>query len=258
MIISTAYVPATQDVAIQDQTTPIVILPMAQELVATTLAATAVIDVAAIEVTDNTDFVVGLHLRIINAGADRFFAGTILAINGNIISLDNLIDFAYEATSEVTVSNVNLAVDGSTTPVFFTMRTGAPSVPTAIDITRIIFTCTTSTAIDLSGFGDLPALVKGLMFRFVNGVTQNIFNLKTNTNLANLCYDFVVHEATNPAQGVDGFLARLTFAGPAKMGVAIRVGQDDNLQAIVQDDLSDLLSFIIVVQGHTVEERAIK
>lgn len=67
-------------------------------------------------------------------------------------------------------------------------------------------------------------------------------------------YDFTVYEASNPSQGIDGFCGRLTFGGQSKLGVVLRVGPDENLQLIVQDDLSYLVDFEIMLEGHVVQE----
>jgi hypothetical protein len=206
------------EVHVADQTTDTIILPMVQLLGTTTLSAPAVLDARTITVTVPTGFVVGQHIRIINAAADRYYFGTILGIVGSIITLDSLLDFAYVSGSEVTTSNINMAVDGSTTPVIFTLRTGLPSIPADMDITRMIITCECLSAVALDLFGDLSALTKGILFRSKNGTQHNIFNVKSNQELENITLDWKAFTASNPAQGTDGFSCRLTFSGPDKLG----------------------------------------
>ncbi|MCK5608417.1 hypothetical protein KAR91_41435 [Candidatus Pacearchaeota archaeon] len=242
------------DVNIQDQTTPTIILPMVHQLGLTTLSVDTVLNAYIATVTSVSGFVVGQHFRIINSAADRYYFGTILSIDGNNITLDTQMDFVYVAGSEITISNINMAVDGSVTPVIFTLRTGSPSIPSSVDMTRLIITCTTTTAVDLNKFGDLTALTRGLAFRRVDGVQSNIFNVKANKDLAGLAYDFQPYVASNPSQGIDGFACRLTFAGQNKIGVALRVDQYGNLEMIVQDDLTSLVSLVVMLEGHVVEE----
>ena len=147
-----------------------------------------------------------------------------------------------------------MAVNGSVTPVVFKHRLGTPSTPSETDITRMIITCTATSTIDLSKFGDLPALIRGIVFRKVNGSKENIFNAKTNADIANIMYDFTVYDSSNPAQGLDGFTARLTFAGQSKLGVSLRVAQDENLEMLIQDDLTGLDSLSVILEGHRVDK----
>lgn len=242
------------NVMINDQISSTIILPMVRELAETTLSISAVINAYTITVSDPAGFVIGQHLRIINSAADRFYFGTILGIAASVITLDTQIDFIYVAGSEVTVSDTNMNVDGSSTPVIFTLRTGSPSIPSSVDITRMIFTCIADSPVDLSKFGDLAALTRGIAFRSNNGIQDNIFNIKTNAELAGIDFDFDPYAATNPAQGIDGFISRLTFAGQNRIGVALRVPCDGNLEMIIQDDLR-LLTFLgVILEGHVVED----
>lgn len=241
------------NVMISDQITPIVILPMVQLLATSTLAADTVIDTNTISVISAAGFTVGDHIRVISPANDRFYFGDILSISGNTVTVDTPMDYVHLSGSSVTVSNVNMAIDGSDTPVTFRLRTGTPSVASSIDVTRIIIACSAQTSVDLNKFGDLPALTNGYVFRRVGGNMRNIFNVKDNRELAVLGYDFTVLEASHPSQAVDGFLFRLTFAGQNKMGVAIRIDPEDNLEIIVQDDLSELVALCVMVEGHIVD-----
>lgn len=240
-------------VTIENQTTPVIILPMAKEVTRTTLAANSVVGLYDLSVVSSTGFVIGHHLRLVDPDSDRFYYATILDIQANVITLDTQLDFVYLAGSQVVDAVINMAVNGALIPVIFKHRLGSPSTPSDTDITRIILTCTTSTSIDLSKFGDLAPLGRGLTFRKVGGRSNNLFNIKTNADLSNIAYDFVVYDSTNPAQGLDGFSSRLTFAGTNKIGVALRVGKDDNLEVIIQDDLTGLTSLVMIVEGHATE-----
>lgn len=241
------------DVNVQDPITPPLILPMAQELASTTLALDAVVDAHSVTVTSPTGIVAGMHFRIINSAADRFYSGTVLSIAGSVVQLDTPIDFLYLAGSEVTISNINMAVNGSVTPVVFTLRTGAPSIPSDVDITRLLMVCECNSAVDLNKFGDLTALTRGLVFRETNDAIRNILNVKTNRDLVGIGYDWTPYTATNPAQGIDGFGWRLTFGGQSKIGTVLRITPTGNLQMIIQDDLTGLVSLIVILEGHSVQ-----
>lgn len=242
------------DVNVQDQATDTVILPLAQTLGTTALAVLAVIEEYTIDVDSVAAMSVGDHIRIFDIDSDRYYAGTALSILGTVVTLDTPLDYAYPVDSEVTINNINMAVDGSVTPVHFHLRTGTPSIPSSIDITRMIMVCETSTAVDLNKFGDLPALTRGIVFRSSNGHIRNIFNVKANKGLVGLAYDWTPFEASNPSSGINGFSWRLTFGGQEKIGVVLRVLQDGQLGIIVQDDLTGLVSLTCVVEGHVVDD----
>jgi len=67
-------------------------------------------------------------------------------------------------------------------------------------------------------------------------------------------YDWTPYAALNPVQGIDGFVARLTFAGQNKVGVAIRLPIGQDLEVLVQDDLEAITKLEIVAEGHIVDE----
>ena len=50
--------------------------------------------------------------------------------------------------------------------------------------------------------------------------------------------------------GTYGVKGRLTFGGQNKLGVVIQLGIDEDLEMIVQDDLTGLVDFRVVAEGH--------
>ena len=147
-----------------------------------------------------------------------------------------------------------MAVDGSVTPVVFGLRgTGTPSgVELTFDLTRIMMGCATDTAVDLAKFADLTRLVNGLVLRKRDGRYKNIFNIKSNGELATMAYDWNPQSSTNPQQGQDGFTARLTFASQGKIGVTIRLPIGEDAEFIIQDDLTDIARLVVIAEGHIV------
>jgi len=247
------FITSNVDVKIQDQTTQTIMLPLVRDDAMSTTTVDTIIDDYNVSLTSVVGFVIGQHFRIINSDADRFYFGSILDIQGLIVTVDTPFDFEYLSGSEATGSTINMNVNGSVTPVVYTLRTGSPSIPSSVDITRIIITCIADTRVDLNLFGDLPILTRGLVLRKVNGDNFNILNVKSNAEIANLAYDFQIYDAATPSQGIDGFVSRLTFAGSSKVGVVIRINQGDNLEILIQDNLTGLLSLSVIAEGHVVE-----
>jgi len=238
----------------QDNTNAPFIANINQVIVRTTTASIATKDTFTVDITDITGFLVGDSLVIGDILADRFYFGSILDITVNTITMDTPFDYTFPSGSPCSTRSTNMAVDGSITPQTFSVRgEGSEQIPTVFDISRIIITCLTDTACSLIEFGDIPKLLRGLVMRRVNGDTNNIFNVKSNQDLANLAFDFDIYASTNPVQGQDGFTCRLTFNGQSKMGVAIRIGPGEDIEFIVQDDLTDINNLSIIVEGHIVD-----
>lgn len=237
------------------QSTPTIILPLVYQVGSTTLAVDVVLNAYTITVTSAVDLVNGQHLRIVDDVNDRFYYGEIVSIAAApLIELDTQLDFVYLSGSEVTFSDKNLAVDGSTIPVIYKARTGNLSIPSIVNITRILITCITATAVDLESFGDLPKLARGVALRIVRPSSQaNIFNVKNIEEIVNIAFDYKDFVATNPAQGVDGFTTRITFGSESKMGTVIQLSQLDNLEMIVQDALQALVRLTITFEGNIVQ-----
>ena len=243
-------------VTLQDQTTPTVIVPLNNVSNTTTVLTLGVRDTSTIDVTVTTGFVDGVFIVIADLVNNRYYTGTqIGAIAGNTVTLDTPLDFAYAVDSIITNGTTNMNVDGSVTPQVFGLRVSDPGLPLTVDVTRLMFICTTGDPVDLSKFGDIVGgLTNGIVIRKRDGTFNNIFNAKTNAALAGIMFDFVVQAKTNPAQGQDGFIGRLTFAGQNKMGVTVRVGPDEDLECIIQDDLTTLETFTIIAEGSVVSE----
>lgn len=242
---------SVQDVAIQDQTTPLIIAKMSKEVAATTLATLGAIDDYSFDVVDATGFIVGQYLSIFSIPDNRFYLANVLTTVSETITVDSPLDFEFPIGSFVTVGNTNMNVDGSVTPQIYGLRNTEESIGSAFDITRIIFKCLTNGAVDLAKFGDLTALTRGIVLRKKDGTYRNVFNVKTNGELKGIMFDF--DSETTVGQGQDGFTGRLTFAGQNKMGVALRLEPGEDIQLLVQDPLGGLVLFEITAEGHVVK-----
>lgn len=237
---------------IQDSTDPLLIVKASQLVIETTLTSATAKDDYVVNVTSVASFVVGQYLTIYSVPDNRVYFSNILAINTLAITLDTPLDFEFPIGSSVSVGSEEMAVNGSVTPQIFGIRNpSGADIPLEINITRLMFKCLTSSAIDLSQFGNINGgLLRGIVVRRVDGTYSNIFNAKTNGDLKSLMFDFDIELAG--VQQQDGFTARLTFAGENKMGAVVRIGADEDLQIIIQDNLTSLESFSVIAEGHQV------
>ena len=187
------------------------------------------------------------ELLLLDVVGDRALQARAVNVVGDVITLDRPIDHVYPAATALgRITSSEMAVDGSVTPVIFTFRTGV----TAVDVTRILLTGLDSTSMDMSTFGGQAALTRGLVFRIVNGFQKTTFNFKTNREIAQFCFDLNL-EAKAPS-GQHGLIARITFGGPSKHGVVIRLSGTSVIQWIVQDNLTLQDTLQSSVQGHKI------
>lgn len=203
-------------------------------------------------VLDGTAFNIGTYVVMYCTTIDRYYVGYVLSKSNNVLTVDTPLDAVYPIGSLVGAGRTNMNIDGSTTSKIFGIRGPAVENPLNLvfDITRIIFQCQTSSAVDLSKFGDLTALSRGLILRRRNGDYNNIFNVKTNGDIAGICFDWYPYASTNPTQGQDGFSAGLSFGGLDRMGTILRLREGEDLEFIIQDNLTGLSLLEVIAEGH--------
>lgn len=238
----------TFPVTIQDQYTDVVDLLLCNQLNPATLAAPIVRGASTATFVPGHGFVSG-NTVCIKEGA-RFYQATVINVATDVITVDSPFDFAFTVAAGVERRRVNMAVDGSVTPVVFSVT---PPVGTEWDLTRMIIQATDDSAMDDGKFAGITALTKGLLFRVVNGNWKNIFNAKTNGDFRLRTFDVAYLDAALGPSGLYGFGCRRSFNGFDKNGVTIRLGPDDEFQAVVQDNLSGISSLRVCVQGHVVD-----
>ncbi len=227
-----------------------------QNAVATTTVAIVVVgdNLAGrqITVTDPSSFSIDDVVVMTTPG--QIYFGLVLAVAGPLLTCDSLIPFAFPSGSVIQSFTRDLNVDGSVTPQRFSIfGSGAQNVQ--INLTRLVMTGLTDTAVDLSKFGDIiGGLTNGVMLQGIpaGGIPpSNQWNVKTNGDLDNLTGgDFKVAAATNPAQGQDGFTARYSYGNPDKHDVIPPINTGDRIDLIVQDDLTTILTLLMLYAGN--------
>ena len=234
------------DVILQSPVSPIFIIPASRLIGEDELAVATAINDTSITVTDATGITVFDLITIYNATLNRVYFGTVLAINTNTLDLDTPLDTVFPIGSVVSFGDTNMNVDGSVTPVVYGIRNPTSTdLDIEVDFTRMIIHFETATSLDLSKFGDITGgLDNGLICRQKNGTYSNIFNVKTNGELSQLMYDFNIIQASGNQQ--DGATGRFTFE---KLGSVVRLKPFEDLEFIVQDDLTTLNLLTITAQG---------
>jgi len=202
---------------------------------------------------------VGTILEIGVTSSGRFIQAKILAVVGDVITLNQLVGDVFLAGSSVLTGNRNLALaDGSTTPVVFKVE---PSPAQAGDITRIVMVIVGPSDMDFSGFGTDAPLDVGLLFR-VRRPDGSYKNLRTvDQNLEGSLWGFDT-DSFIPKQGNSehAFAFRVTFSGQDKHGVAARLdgalGVGEQMECVVLDNMLIRTNTVVrvIAEGSELQE----
>lgn len=241
------------DVVVQDQYSEVVDLYFGIYIDALTVITNGQIDDRTLTVFSDTTPLVG-HMICLREGTHIFQTHILAVVVNGVnwdVTIDSPLDFAYTTVSGCALMSSELTVDGSVTPIIAFISPVFTQVDW--DITRLMFHIQDTSAMDSNTFGGLPKLTNGLITRLKNSVTKNLMNIKSNGDFADRAFD-VTYDTRAPA-GLYGFNCRSTYAGQDKRGVTLRLeyATADQIQLIIQDDLTGLNDFHVIAQGHVVE-----
>lgn len=237
------------DVFIQDQTTPIVNAVLYHALETVTLAANTVVDSKTITV--NAGHSIGVGNIISMRQNTSFYQGFVTNVAGNTITLDTPLDKIFTTTAIVTRGNANMNANGSVAPVSYHV---IPPSGSSWDITQLVLYIIDDAAMDDTTLGGIGGgVTNGIVLRKHNAVYDNIGNAKKHGDLkaqgCNVVYAIKVGGGEYSMQSV------CEFGGQGNTGVVVRLNGaiGEEIQAIVQDDLSSITQVTAVVIGHVVE-----
>jgi hypothetical protein len=166
----------------------------------------------------------------------------------NLLTLDRPLDSAYTIGADVEVVNTNMNVSGTlASPIIFSLQPPVSGNQSVWHVDRILITAADSLAMDDGKFVSIAALTNGVVLREDKSSNFTIANWKTNGDMRRTFYDL---EYTDKAPaGENGLAGRFTFK-KADTIVEINGADSEELQILIQDDLTALTSFRITAQGH--------
>ena len=212
-----------------------------------TLNGAVVAGAKVLELNDASAFSVGdcINLNVGTVHTHVYREITIIATN--TVTLDAGVDTDLPDGSEVIKVDTNMAVNGSVTPVVFT-ATAAPSQK--IDLIRLLFSITDATEPSDILFGGMTALTNGVHIRRnINDTTyQTIAIWKANKDMKLDMYNV---DYTSKAGGGDwGVNGRWSLFDGSGAVINIDHTGGESLECIIQDNLTDLVTFTMKGQGH--------
>lgn len=257
--IIVSNVTSSVDVFIQDQTTELIDLYLSELIAEVNITQNTNLDQNWVLIESDTVPVVD-NLVCFKEG-QAFYQGFILGVtslggNDYNISLDTPLDYPYTTVGGCSIREHNLAVDGSVNKRYFSVSPFGLDDGVEWDVVRLMFYIADDSVMDDGLFGGGAALTNGLVVRKKDGIYKNLFNIKSNGEFAQRAYDLRYSEQAKPPSGtLYTAVTRRTFGGQNKNGIVIRLGADNNdeLQAIIQDDLTGIEDIHVIVQGHVVD-----
>jgi hypothetical protein len=237
----------------QDQTSQAIDVFFTSKKADITTATEAVQDEHTVDLEPGQGATVAVGDVIESRTAENFVQAEILAVAVDTITVSTPWSRTFPIGTTVGLGSPLLNVLGTlASPVVFSVD---PSVLQNIDITRMILSFTDNSAMDFTTFGSLGKLPNGCTLRTKNsdGTFTNMFGWRDNGELIERSFDHSFQDKVGG--GSFGFVARSTWAGQDKRGVTLRIdgALTEELQIVVQDDLSTLNKFRVIAQGHMVQ-----
>lgn len=238
------------DVFIQDQTTELVDVFFCKLLNVVNLASNVLIDTSTASFNAWHNFAVGDMACF--KELSHFFQAQVIAVNTNTITIDRPFDYAFTTSAWVQRTTNEVNTNWSITPQIYMIS--PVWITKKFDITKIIFHIEDDTAMDSGKFWGITALTKGVVLRKKDGVYKSIFNIKTNWDFAQHCA--IIQYDDKAPSGQYWFRAIKEISWQQNHGVVIRLDPalNDELQIIIQDDLTAIKEFHCIALGHVVDD----
>lgn len=212
-----------------------------------------------ITVDDSTGFTEGEYLLIRCPNSDnvvKCFENSevrIVAIDGDDITIDTPLSSDYDIGTEVIGIDVNMSETAGSLaePVLYRLKPYDTGDMFSIwSIYKVTLNITDNQEADDSKFGGISALTNGCVIRVLDGETgelRNIANIKNNRDFrlffSNLSYS---DKAGGGNYGVNGTWNFINSEFRVRLDG--RIG--DEIELLVQDDITDLVDFRIRLQGN--------
>lgn len=202
----------------------------------------------------NANFVIGEIAHIF--APSGLVVSVVTALPASAITLADPIPEDIPIGTGVEPRTTEMAVNGSVTPQIFDIHIPTNGAYSQINAIRIVFQCLTATAPELSDFGDITSgLARGLLVRYEpdplkSMAARNFWSIRTNGELVALAFDWQPFSGLGQSQ--NGFSSRYTWGGLDKHNASLPLTGADQLQLVVQDDLTSLQS-LRVICGANVE-----
>lgn len=212
-----------------------------------TLASPTVQDSYTVELAPGHGLIVGDVLQMMTV--DREYMARVVGVAGDTISLNTPVPFS-SASAVVTKVSIQMNVNGSVTPVVYSIGVGADA-SYKLDVKGVRFCMTSTSEMDDSKFGSVAELARGVaLTTYYASGSQYLHWAARSNQCLQLKIDHLVY-SIKAKQGEYGLIADWILD---TCGVVIRLGPGDTTKCLIQDDLTGLASFRAWMYGHVVRD----
>ena len=193
-----------------------------------------------------TGIIVGDELILRNDTHESAHHLDVVGVSGTTVTVNRPIDKDYIAGDSVIEVSYALNSTAGTlvSPLSYKIE---PLPGERFQITRLLITMLDQTAMDLAKFGGITALTNGVVIRgFIDGAYRTYTHWQANSDLADDMYD--VNFPDKAPAGFYSLAGRWTFTN-GQFVVDLDGDNNDYLEVLIQDDLTDLDDFNIKGQG---------
>lgn len=181
---------------------------------------------------------------------------TVTPVSGQnyILGVDSPFDYAFQKNSGCSLTSSEMNINGSITPVRFSISPVKLTIGTEWDIHGFTVHIIDDATMDDTKFGGIAALAKGVVARASNGITKNLGNFKRNGDFGDLGFRSEYVDKTGGGQySIRAYLDLTDVYGSSiAMVSSDPQSETDYFEGIIQDDLSALSSMHVVLHGHIV------
>jgi len=177
---------------------------------------------------------------------DHIFQSLVMGISTLTIAVGSPIDYAFTTDAVCDIGLWSMNVDGSSTPVTFSIKS-----PPNIDfcIHTIGISILDASAMDDGTFGGRPVLANGIYFsREYQGIYKNLALIVNNLGFREIGFT-TSYSAKAPA-GQYGFSATRDIDDVNGIVLVLSHSAQDTFSVTIQDDLTVLDTFACVCNGH--------
>lgn len=249
------YSNGAMSVLLQDSTRPKLIAPFAKQGASYTLASNTVIGAYTVKVTSATGIVAGSIIGMISLGAvEEFFIAKVISVATNTLNLDRPINRIFIAGTDaltILTTDIRTTAGSISTPIIYNIVNFGTY---AVDIKSISIVGTDNAAMYDTNFFGISELIYGIVLRKkgANGNYYDIMNIKKIADIRRFTSN-VMFPSTLPA-GQYTCQALINFSDT--YGVITRLNYGEELQCVVQDDLTGITSLTVTALGHFTDENS--
>lgn len=233
------------DVWIQDPTTPpFHYYLMNEQKTDITLTEIVPVDVNIINVSAGHGFTTSSYMVIYEN--NKYLQAKVTAVNTNAITIKTLTANTFSLDAIVIRGSIEMNIDASVTPVTFKWFPRSANIP--LHIQYGIIKMINQTEPDDSKFGDIAAIINGLIVRRENGIITNYGTYSNNSDFA----EFGADVKYSDKAGGGAFSTTIIFEMKKIFGTVIEMNPSlpDMFYSIAKDNFSGLLRFRFSILGH--------